>query len=122
MQCTEHGDFGPNKEAFVYTHGCQDCATATSLVDIPYDSFRWEIYPNPVADWLIINYWLEERTRIAFTLYNVLGQAMPENNAPVEEGTGWHQSRIGMHSLPKGGYYLVANIGGRQAVKKLSVW
>jgi alkaline phosphatase D len=65
------------------------------------------IYPNPVADELIIQYHLNEMTRVSVEVVGMNGQEVVVLQSDVEQQSGQYLGRYQLPDLPKGAYILV---------------
>ncbi|MTB51665.1 T9SS type A sorting domain-containing protein [Lewinella sp. W8] len=119
MECTRHGAFEADKEAFVFIHGCEACVTATALDDPAAEFFRtWTLAPNPVREEAQLQYVLPEATRLEASLFDAVGRPVKQYVTPLlAAGEGVIELPLG--ELPPGVYWVQLHTGNRSGVKKM---
>lgn len=80
----------------------------------------WSVYPNPVADNMMIDYSLTSSSSVIINLFDMLGNKIKqiENN---KQTAGEHTISVNTSMLPEGLYLLQINAGNYISEKKISV-
>lgn len=87
---------------------------AVSNRDIQVTDFRLFTYPNPVDNFLVVNYQLEQPVgTIELDLYNMEGRLMQSFNE-LANYQGSHTQRVDLRQLPGGQYNLVLRVDDKQ--------
>lgn len=119
MECTLHGAFESDKEAFAYTHGCEPCTTATATDQSGPPTSSWTIRPNPVRRELILEYYLPRPDQMLATVYDIFGRSVFTYRSPGLLPAGEGRLTLPLADLPVGGYWLELRAGPYVQVKKL---
>ncbi len=103
IQCTEHGDFGSDKDNFLFVHRpfCQPNATrSNTFVE------QFLLSPNPVRHELHISYRLRESDWLGGDLLTVQGTIVQKWLPTQWHEVGDYQQIIATQDLPAGIYFL----------------
>ncbi len=89
---------------------------------IEQNSFKVNVFPNPVTDYATLDYTLKETTDLQVNLYDISGRQV-SNLSYGEQTAGQHSQTINIQSmhLKSGIYFLVINDGNTADSKKLIV-
>jgi len=94
-------------------------STATEL-DVVSVAFEIEVYPNPFADRLTIEFELDRPTLVVANLFNILGQKIEGSSASEMRA---ERQRIEWHitggRIPSGLYLLQLRIGERLITRRV---
>ena len=75
------------------------------------------LFPNPVVDYLTINYFTQEAAQAQFTIYDLNGKVLSTKQDIVKPGA--QQQYLDMTTLPSGVYLVRIEAAGNSAIKKV---
>lgn len=93
--------------------------TASSVIDIPSESFSAEIYPNPFINSLNVTLNLGIDNNIVLVLYDNKGRVVKKLNAGILNA-GKHEFKLTPDVVSAGQYYLSVQAGKTVYLKKLT--
>ncbi len=73
------------------------------------------LYPNPVVDKLIVNYYLTREADVLFTVYNMAGMLMVQDDF-IGQSAGYHTVPIEMSQLAAGVYSVVVQVNDKHLI------
>lgn len=108
--------------------GCLNTADVEVLywnvatTDIPQNLSTWNVFPNPVTEYSILDYELVTNSNIKLELYDMLGQRIALI-ADEKQPKGKYQYQIGKHltKQAKGMYLVSMEVDGQQVTQKLMI-
>ncbi len=91
-------------------NGCQseDSVLVDALVNAnpnPGEPFAWELFPNPIQDFLYAQVHVNGFEKVQIELYDMMGQSLIRESYPVTEGE--NRIEINLEALPTGVYFLI---------------
>ena len=87
-------------------------------------NFSLSIFPNPVKDYLTLNYELERAAEVQLSLVAVTGQKVIDlSKAGGHRSVGKHVERVSLKAgvVPSGLYFLIINVGTQQKSYKVNI-
>ena len=78
---------------------------ATGINELKEQTHLLNVYPNPSADKVFVNFYLASKAAVSFTLYNTLGELVILKNIS-EQASGILQQSFDVQALPSGLYLL----------------
>ena len=97
---------------FLYTSGDVVGIKSNDAFNIDYT-----VYPNPVVDYTILNFTIEDRTTANVFIYNQMGQLLSSKSLG-ELNKGNYRERVELGRLPKGFYVIQLQLND-QAISKV---
>ena len=96
--------------------------TSSSFVNVEnvLSTQDFDVYPNPAATDLTIDYVVKSRTEVGVQVTNALGQLV-QMIAPASHPEGFHQTKLPVHMLADGMYYVSLTTSEGMITKKFFV-
>lgn len=93
-----------------------------STTDIPQNLSTWNVFPNPVTEYSVLDYELVTNSNIKLELYDMLGQRIALI-AEEKQPKGKYQYQIGKYlaKQAKGMYFVSMEVDGKQVTQKLMI-
>ena len=93
-----------------------------STTDIPKNLSDWNVFPNPVTEYSVLDYELTTSSDIKLELYDMLGQQIALI-AEEKQPKGKYQYQIGKYltKQAKGMYFVTMEVDGKQVTQKLMI-
>jgi subtilisin-like proprotein convertase family protein len=81
--------------------------TSVGVESSPVVALGYSVYPNPVSENTLVSYYLDEKTNVAFELYNAIGQKVFSMDKGIQEN-GHYEFNFNLkeHSIDNGVYIL----------------
>lgn len=86
-------------------------AEPSSLVNIDENKFRMEVYPNPVDQFMFLNFQLEQRQNVSYSIFSTQGKLVYSSEMS-EYTSGLQSERLDLSNLSSGNYVVRLNVGG----------
>jgi len=108
------------------TNGNDSYANGTSIADKRIkdkaDEIKIHLYPNPVKDEYLLQFYLDCPSIIIIEIYNILGQKI-EKKPPFQGNEGWNSMKCSINKevYPNGIYLIKLNYEKNQIVKKMMI-